>query len=418
MTLWHPFTPLLGCKEPEHVVSGRGAKVTLSDGRELIDAVSSWWTSIHGHCHPKIVEAIQAQVAQLDHVMFAGYTHGPAEELGNLLTGMLPGDLDRVFYSDSGSTSVEVALKMATQYFQNRGEARTRFVCFKGAYHGDTVGVMSVGRSGFTVPFEHLLFDVDHLQFDLDQVEDSLKKGDVAAVIVEPLIQGVAGMQMGHTAEFLRALRGLTSRYGALLIFDEVMTGFGRTGELFACLKADVCPDLICLAKGLTGGALPLAATVASMPLYEAFVSDKTERTFLHGHSFYGNPIACAAAVVSTNMLIENPSLYQTMEERHRPHFEVLKVHPNAVNPRLMGDVMALEVRVEGAPEYGHPISHIMREYCEEHGVMVRPLGPSLYLIPPYCITDEELKKCYAVLENCLSHLGSPDIPATHASFK
>ena len=297
--------PLPNCKDSPprgRVVRASGAYVELEDGRRVLDGISSWWVTLHGHCHPAITEAIHRQAAMFDQVILADFTHGPAAVLTEQLSARLPGDLNHIFYSDDGSTSVEVALKMALQGQAQRGTARTRFVAFTGAYHGDTVGAMSVGDRGpFTDPFAPALFDVVHLPFDDATAAEQwlTEHGDtVAAVIIEPLIQGAAGMRFGSPA-FLSRLRDLCDQVGAWLIADEVFTGFGRTGTMWACEQAAIVPDIICLSKGITGGSIALGATACRTGVYETFLSDDRARAFLHGHSYTGSPIACAAAVAS-----------------------------------------------------------------------------------------------------------------------
>ncbi len=312
--LWYPFTPI-DSPPPLPVVRGEGVWLELADGRRILDAISSWWVTLHGHGHPAIAEAIHRQALQLEQVIFAGFTHEPAEQLAAELTALLPPGLDRVFYSDDGSTAVEVALKLARQVWSNRGEDRRRFIAFEGSYHGDTFGAMAVGaRSLFTRAYDPLLFDVAFAPYpetwigdteveareaaSLAELECLLAEQPTAAIILEPLMQGASGMRLSRP-EFLRQVAALARAHGTLLIFDEVMTGFGRTGDWFACQHAGVIPDLICLSKGLTGGFLPMGATVASEAIYDAFRGREPERTFWHGHSYTANPLGCAAALAS-----------------------------------------------------------------------------------------------------------------------
>ena len=411
--VWYPFTPIEGMATPLKVVGGRGARVVLEDGRELLDCISSWWVTLHGHGHPAIADAIHAQALELEHVIFAGFTHEPAERLAEALADMLPGDLSRVFFSDDGSTAVEVALKMAYQYWVNRSESRQTFLAFEGAYHGDTVGAMSVGaESAFTGVFGELLFDVERLPFPstwigdegapereaevLETLRARLAATDrpVAGVIAEPLVQGAGGMRMCR-ADFLRGVRAATAEAGTLLILDEVMTGFGRTGARFACERAGVAPDLICLSKGLTGGFLPLAVTVASERVYQAFVSREAAKTFWHGHSYTANPLGCAAALASLELLRENAEAFQGMEAHHRAF--LARLDPALTErPRVTGTIAAFDVRTRGTGGYFDDIGDEIKRRTVDKGLLLRPLGSTLYLMPPYCVTDEEREQMYA----------------------
>lgn len=410
--VWYPFTTIAGMATPLKVVRGRGMHVVLEDGRELLDCISSWWVNLYGHGHPRIADAIYAQALELEHVIFAGFTHEPAERLAASLADMLPGDLSRVFFSDDGSTAVEVALKMAYQYWTNLGERRPTFIAFEGAYHGDTVGAMSVGaESPFTGVFGDLLFGIERLPFPetwigdegceereravLQSLRDRLADEDrpVAGVIAEPLIQGAGGMRMCRT-EFLQSLRRVTEDAGTLLILDEVMTGFGRTGARFACERADVAPDLICLSKGLTGGFLPMAVTVASERVYEAFVSDEAEKTFWHGHSYTANPLGCAAAIASLELLAENESVFRGMEAHHRDF--LARLDPALTErPRTTGTIAAFDLRTDGTGDYFDGIGHEIKRRSHEKGLLLRPLGNTIYLMPPYCMTADERAEIY-----------------------
>lgn len=402
---------------PLKVVGGRGTRLFLEDGRSLLDCISSWWVNLHGHAHPRIAEAIHAQSLSLEHVIFAGFTHEPAEQLASALATMLPGDLSRVFFSDDGSTAVEVALKMAYQHWVNRGEPRRTFVAFEGAYHGDTFGAMSVGaESAFTGVFGELLFSVDRLPFPATWIGDNsaaeredavlealrarLADADrpVAGVVAEPLVQGAGGMRMCRD-EFLRGLRRVTEEAGTLLILDEVMTGFGRTGARFACERAGVAPDLICLSKGLTGGFLPLAVTVASRGVYEAFVSRDPQKTFWHGHSYTANPLGCAAALASLELLEESRSVFTEMEGHHRGFLSRLDPE-RAVRPRACGTIAAFDVRTDGGGGYFDFIGDEIKRRTVDKGLLIRPLGNTVYLMPPYSLTESERTEMYeGVLE-------------------
>lgn len=404
--IWYPFTQMKSAPLPHKVVGGKGAVVTLEDGRELVDCISSWWVNLWGHCHPDIAKAIYEQSQKLEHVIFAGFTHEPALRLATKLLGHLPKPLNKVFYSDNGSTAVEAALKIAYQYFVNIGKPREKFLCFEGSYHGDTVGAMSLGnQSAFFKIFEKLTFKKISMPYPatfpgdseveereeaiLAQVEQ-LNLEDFVAVVIEPLVQGVSGMQMCRP-QFLQKLEKIVRKHGTLLIYDEVMTGFGRIGEWFACLKSATRPDLICLAKGLTGGFLPLAVTVCTDQIYDAFCSDDASHTFSHGHSYTANPLGCAAAIATLNLLEQNPASFKNMEQRHAPLMEQLNDHPLFEKARLCGTIAALDLKEERAD---------LRDYFLNKGLLLRPLGRTIYLMPPYCITDDQLKRMYqAILE-------------------
>lgn len=415
--IWHPFTIIKDSPEPLKVKSGKGAYLNLEDGRMVMDCISSWWVNMHGHSHPDIAKAIYEQAQTLEHVIFAGFTHDPAEHLAELITSKLPKNLNKLFYSDNGSTAVEVAMKIAYQHWKNLGEDRKTFICFEGAYHGDTLGAMSAGeRSIFTEVFKELMFDVEVIPFPetwigdtervlkedsvIEQLEELLTENPekYAGILIEPLIQGAGGMRM-CSEEFLQKLHWTNRQYEVLLIFDEVMTGFGRTGDYFACLKAQVEPDVICLSKGITGGFMPLSATVCSDDIYESFNSSEPLKTFWHGHSYTGNPLGCAAGIASWKLLIENESVFKGMEQIHLKNFEKLKVHPHISHLRVKGTIAALDI-VDGGEVgweegYLNPISKVLRKRALDLGYLLRPLGNVLYLMPPYCVTEEEIDGIY-----------------------
>ncbi len=421
--VWHPFTQAQGAPVPVEIVSGKGAMLKAADGSEYLDLISSWWVNLHGHAHPAIAAAIAEQAARLEQVIFADFTHAPAARLAARLSDLLPASLERVFFSDNGSTAVEVALKLAIQYWRNRGEPeRRRFAAFSGGYHGDTVGAMSVGAGcGFFGPFEALLFDAEILPFpetwdgdaDVEHKEAAAIGAvrryleahgpEVAAVIIEPLVQGAGGMRMCRPG-FLRALERAVREAGALLIFDEVMTGFGRTGAMFACEKAGVTPDLVCLAKGLTGGFLPLAATVCREAIFEAFLGEGFERAFAHGHSFTANPLGCAAGLASLDLIERDNSLARVAEmaELHRARLAELAAGSNRVGrPRVEGCIAAFDV---AAPDGGYTsqVGQSLKRYFMERGLLIRPLGNVVYLMPPYCIEDQEPHRAYDVIAEAL----------------
>ncbi len=413
--LWHPFTILKDAPEPLKVKSGKGAWLTLEDGREVLDAISSWWVNIHGHTHPEIADAIYEQAKTLEHVIFAGFTHDPAEQLAEQLVQKLPRNLNRVFYSDNGSTAVEVGMKLAYQFWKNKGEERKTFICFEGAYHGDTFGAMSAGeRSVFTDVFKDLLFDVEVLPFPetwmddkkrgekedkvIDQLETLLSKNPdtYAGILMEPLVQGAGGMRM-CSEEFLQKLHWVNRQFDVLLIFDEVMTGFGRTGDYFACKKAHVEPDIICLSKGISGGFMPLAATVCSDEIYQTFNSPDPIKTFWHGHSYTANPLGCAAGIASMRIL-EREEAFKKIEAIHSKEIENLRFHPKLEHFRITGTIAAMDIKNKEETGYFNSAAKKIKETCIEHHVLLRPLGNVLYLMPPYCITEEELTSVYEAI--------------------
>ena len=415
--LWHPTTQVAVAPEPLRVVSARGCLLELDDGRQLIDAISSWWVTLHGHAEPSIAAAIGRQALQLEQVIFANFTHPPAEQLATRLSTLT--GLERLFFSDNGSTAVEVALKIAWQWWRNQGSERRQLIAFEGAYHGDTFGAMALGdRSIFTAPYDDLLFDVARIPWPhthwgdggLEQREaealaqlDRALQTPTAALIVEPLIQGASGMRLVR-AGFLRAVQERLRASGALLIADEVMTGFGRTGALFASQRAQLQPDLVALSKGLTGGFLPMGVTLASERLYRGFISDTPAHTFFHGHSFTANPLGCAAALASLDLLQRNPERFQQFEARHRPGLEQLSAHPLVKRVRCLGTMAAFEVEA-GAASYLNPVGRQIQRLCLEQGVFLRPLGHVVYLLPPLGISETQLQRCYGALEAALGQL-------------
>lgn len=411
--IWYPFTILKNAPEPLKVVRGEGLWLELEDGRRIMDCISSWWVNLYGHAHPRVAQAIAEQAQKLEQVIFANFTHDPAEQLAEGVTGLLPGDLERVFFSDDGSTAVEVGMKMAWQYWANRGETRDTFICFEGAYHGDTFGAMSAGeRSVFTEVFGDLLFDVEFVPYPhtwrgdgeaedkeeavLQAVREKLEgaPGRYAGVMLEPLVQGAGGMRMCRPS-FLRRLEKICREAGTLLLFDEVMTGFGRTGADFACTRAGVTPDIVALAKGLTGGFLPLSLTVCRSGIYEAFNSDDPEKTFWHGHSYTANPIGCAAALASLELLEEFRPRFRGMEAWHREELDALEGHPSLKRLRVRGTIAAMEIDAPGEDGYLNRVADRIKARCVDEGLLLRPLGNTLYLMPPYCTEREQLAAMY-----------------------
>lgn len=398
--IWHPFTQHGLETEFFHVKSGKGAWLTLEDGKPVLDAISSWWTTLHGHAHPFIANAIYEQAKTLEHVIFAGFTHEPAIKLAETLVHATHNALTRCFYSDNGSTAVEVAMKMAYQYHQNRGDKkRNRFLSLTNAYHGDTLGSMALSaRNSYHQRFNELLPSVDFIDpcnsnFLVENVDQ------YAALIVEPLVQGAAGMRM-HTPQDLHKLVEICKAHQILLICDEVFTGFYRTGACFAFLQADIQPDFLCLAKGLTGGFLPLAVTLTTEGIFEAFSSRRIEDAFLHGHSYTANPLACRAALASWELL-QMPETQDSIKRIAR-HTETLvkelSAHPNVKEARSLGTIGAIETK--NAPVHSAKI----RQYALQHQVLLRPLGSVLYTVVPYCVTNKELEHIYQTIAGILDN--------------
>ena len=398
--VWHPFTQHALTPNMPLVTRGEGAWLETQNGR-LLDAISSWWVITHGHRHPRIIEAIKTQADELDQVIFAGYTHRPAEEVARGLIAIAPPGLAHVFYSDSGSTAVEVALKMALGFWKNTGRARTKILALENAYHGDTVGTMSAGARGvFNAAYDPLLFDVVRLPFpqgrgcDVLAALDAAAK-DTAALIVEPLILGAGGM-LTYDAELLRKMHALCRRHGALFIADEVMTGFGRTGTLFACEQAAITPDILCLAKGLTGGSLPLAATLCTPEIFAAHYSADRSKTFFHSSSFTANPIACAAARANLEIWRDEPvrtriaALAAAQEQRLEP----FRADNRFAAVRRLGTIAALDLQVPD-PGYLAGLGPQLTAFFQARGLLLRPLGNTIYVMPPYCTTAAELDLVY-----------------------
>ncbi len=420
-TLWIPYTQMKTAKEPFRAKAAKGSWIELDDGRRFLDGVSSWWVNLFGHGDPEMAEALANQSATLDQVAFVDFTHSAAEELSKLVLSELPSSLNKIFYSDNGSTAVEVALKLALQYWHNQGEnLRRRFICFKGGYHGDTFGAMSTSApSLFNRPFEPFLFNAFFVEFPergggveekeervLNQIaqELSLRSKEYAAVLVEPIVQGVAGMRFCRPT-FLQRLERLIKSFGLLLIYDEVMTGFGRTGEWFACRLSETQPDLICLAKGLTGGYLPLSITVASQKVFDAFYSDEREKAFYHGHSYMANPIACRAGVVTMQRLKRNPKIFQSFAQRYTPFLESLSSHALVANLRVQGTILAFDLVSQEVSGYSNPIGKQFQALAFEESLYLRPMGNVIYLMPAYTILDDELAFACNALNRVLNKM-------------
>lgn len=414
--VWHPFTQH-GLNEPiPHVVRAQGATLHLADGSTLIDAISSWWVTTHGHCHPRIAAAIAQQASQLDQLIFAAYTHEPAEEVARGLIAMAPRAegqpaLAHVFYSDSGSTAVEVALKMALGYWHNLAldglaEARSRILVLDHSYHGDTIGTMSIGERGvYNAAWQPLLFDVGTIPFPAPGQEQACLTAleaacaeKPAAFIVEPLLLGAGGMLL-YSPDMLREMAAICRRHNVLFIADEVMTGWGRTGTLFACEQAGIVPDIMAVAKGITGGAIPLAATLATAPIFDAHLSTDRARLFYHSSSYTANAIACAAAAANLAIWREEDVLGRiaTLADGIATRLGILAAHPAFANPRQLGTIAAIDLIAADAG-YLSDLAPRLRAFFLERGLLLRPLGNTIYLMPPYCLDADQLDRLFAAL--------------------
>jgi adenosylmethionine-8-amino-7-oxononanoate aminotransferase len=418
--IWHPFTQHGLLHAPIAVKRGEGSYLYDENNQQYLDLISSWWVNCHGHSHPVIAHEIAKQALKLGHVIFAGFTHEPAIQLAQKLVDITPPSLQKVFFSDNGSTAVEVALKMAIQYWYNRDIKRSRIVSLEGAYHGDTFGAMAAGKtSQFFLPFEEYLFAVDSLPFpetwdnDCDveiKEQQTLRVAEhyfadhgheVAALIVEPLIQGASGMRFCRP-QFLEALISLARQTGALIIFDEVMTGFGRTGTLFACDQVQNKPDILCLSKALTGGFLPLAVTLCRQEIYQEFLSSDINKAFLHGHSYTAHPLGCAAANASIMLFEQEKSMERVclIHDLHCQYLQQMAQIPGIEKCRSMGPIAAFNISGEGG--YNATISQKLRQAFVEEKLIIRPLGPVVYLLPPYCINLTDLKHVYERMDAIL----------------
>jgi adenosylmethionine-8-amino-7-oxononanoate aminotransferase len=393
--IWRPYAQMKTTPDPLPVASTHGSRLVLADGRELVDGIASWWTACHGYNHPHIRQAVARQLDLMPHVMFGGLAHEPALALARRLAGMLPGDLERVFFTDSGSVAVEVAMKMALQFHLNRGErGRSRFVAFKGGYHGDTLATMAVCDpeegmhrlfAGVLAP--HHILDLPRSEAAEAQLDAFLAAHteEIAGIMVEPLVQGAGGMRM-HEPQVLQRLRRLADKHGLLLILDEIFTGFGRTGSMFACAQAGIVPDIITLSKALTGGTMALAATVARRRVFDAFWSDEPEHALMHGPTFMANPLACAAANASLDLFEREPRLDQVaaigrfLERELEPCRDMAGV----ADVRVLGAIGVVELREAGEVE-------ARKRRFIDAGVWLRPLGRTIYLTPAFTIGEEDL---------------------------
>ena len=411
--IWHPYTQMKTALPPIPIVRGEGACLYDADGKKYIDAVSSWWVNIHGHAHPHIAKKVAEQLTALEHVIFAGFTHEGAVELAERLLKLLPSNQKKAFYSDNGSTAIEVAIKMCLQYWHNKGTDRNKIVAFKNAYHGDTFGAMAVsGRSAFTAPFDALLFEVEFIDLpDASNIESlksqiSALKADLACFIFEPLVQGTAGMVM-YEAEYLNELMAHCRKEGVLMIDDEIFVGFGRTGKFFACDHFTEQPDIMCFSKGLTGGTMALGLTTCTQEIYDAFLSDDKLKTLFHGHSFTANPIACSAALASMDLLMEDITMQniKRVEEQHKQFALRIQHHPKIKTIRQTGTIIAMEWGTGDNTSYFSTLRDRLYLYFLDAGIILRPLGNIIYILPPYCITNDELNYIYNKIEQALEEL-------------
>lgn len=405
--IWHPFTQMQTARQPIPIVKAKGVYLYSEEGRCYLDGISSWWVNLHGHGHPHIIEKIKAQLDLLEQVIFADFTHPPAVELASRLLPLLPGDMSKIFYTDNGSTAVEVALKMAFQYWHNKNPStkKTKVICFEKSYHGDTFGAMAAaGRNEFNRPFWSHFFDAEAIEApvagresaSLSQLSAILEKNQSACFIFEPLVLGSGGMIL-YPPEGLDTLIKLCRQHEVLTIADEVMTGFGRTGTLFACEQLAEKPDIVCLSKGLTGGFLPLGATACKKEIFDAFLGENLQNALLHGHSYTANPLACSSALASLDLLLE-PFCYRQREmiaANHRRFCNRWQGHAKLVRCDSLGTILVLEYRTDADTSYFQPLARKLYSFFLKRGLLLRPLGNVLYILPPYCISEEELEFIY-----------------------
>lgn len=412
--VWHPYTQSALADPPLPIVAAKDALLFTEDGRELIDAIASWWTNLHGHAHPLIAQRVFEQMTQLEHVIFSGFTHPPAVDLAERLLEVLPDNQSRVFFSDNGSTTVEVGIKMALQYFHNLGKSKRYLIAFEEGFHGETFGAMSAsGDHSFNTAFHSHLFEVLRIpapfpgkeQASLEALKKLLAEQEVYAFLFEPLIMGAGGMLM-YEPNALDTLIEACRSEGVLCIADEVMTGFGRSGKIFASDYLQHKPDILCLSKGITGGSLPLGVTTCTETIYEAFVSEDRYKTFFHGHSYTGNPVGCAAGLASLDILLskESQKARKWIEASHASFMAEKEGHPGIRAIRMRGTILAMEFNTGGATSYFNDFRDRLYNFFLERDVLLRPLGNVIYIMPPYCITEVQLNKVYQVLDEALLH--------------
>ncbi len=414
-SLWHPYSPLLG-EQPPLIVRAEAENLYLEDGRTLIDLISSWWVNIHGHGRKELAEALANQCLTLDHVIFASFSHQPGIELAERLLQRLPKNQEKIFYSDNGSTAVEVALKLAFQAWKHRGEKKEKVIVLEGSYHGDTVGTMSVSERGiFTEPFRQLLFDVISVprptcgdERFIEELENAFALNSIAAFIYEPRMQGASGMNPVDDVQLSAGIR-LAKERGVITIADEVMTGFGRTGSWFVSSVLDPAPDMICLSKGITGGVMPFAATSVSAALAREFESSERSRMFFHGHSYAGNPLACSVALASLSLLESHETWekIRQISESHARAAQYLAGVSGLSNVRHCGTIFACDIHVSDTG-YLSAIRNDLYRFFIDRGLLLRPLGNVMYLMPPYCISQENLARAYEAIKIAGETFGRP----------
>ena len=417
--IWPPFTQITTSKPQQEVTHGKDALLFTKDPQqELIDGISSWWVTLHGHSNEYIANAIFNQAKSLEQVIFADFLHPQAKRLAERLSKLTK--LERLFFSDNGSTAVEVALKIAYQSWQNQGETRTQIIAFEGAYHGDTFGAMALGeRNIFNENFDNLMFPVKRAPWpstwinddEVERKEDeaiqkliTLLKVPTVAVILEPLVQGAGGMNMVRP-EFIKKVSEVVKNNNSLLIADEVLTGFGRCGSLFAFKRANIIPDLISISKGLTGGFLPMGITLTKEKIFQSFIDESPRKTFWHGHSFTANPLGCAAANASLDLLEKEPLKYLSLEKKHFDHLVKFRKLPFIKKIRITGTIAAFDLELGNKVGYLNDIGKKIKSLSMEKGLFIRPLGNVVYLLPPICITDDQLDKSYQIIWQTLNDL-------------
>ena len=410
--LWHPYTQHKTASAPIAITKGKGALLWDENGKEYIDAIASWWVNPYGHSNTFIADAIYKQLTTLEHVLFGGFTHQPAVEVAEKLVTILPNNQQKLFFSDNGSTAVEIAIKVALQYFFNKGEKRTTIIAFENAFHGDTFAAMAAsGISLFTDAFQGMFIDVVRIPVPVVGLEDvsfsalakALKNHDCAGFIFEPLVQGAAGMVMYEPAA-LDTLIQMCKTNNVLTIADEVMTGFGKTGKTFASDYLVEQPDMMCLSKALTGGTIPMAITTFTQEIFDAFYDEDINKALFHGHTFTANPTGCAAALASLELL-QTPAMQANIARVNAMHLAFEKrvqSHPKVVTTRVLGVIFALEIKTESAASYYGNLRNKLYNFFIENGVILRPVGNIVYILPPYVITDEQLEKVYQVVESAL----------------
>ncbi len=413
--IWHPYTQHKTSKPPIAIVKGEGALLWDENGKEYIDAIASWWVNPFGHSNRFIADAIYKQLTTLEHVLFGGFTHEPAVVLSEKLLEILPNNQNKIFFSDNGSTAVEVAIKVAFQFFYNKNEQKTTLIAFENAFHGDTFAAMAAsGISFYTQAFDGMFIDVVRIPVPIKGQEkasflalrNAINNNNCAGFIFEPLVQGAAGMVM-YEPESLDELIRICQENKVLTIADEVMTGFGKTGKTFACDYLKTQPDMICLSKALTGGTIPMAITTFTKAIFEGFYDDDINKALFHGHTFTANPTGCAAALASLELL-QTPEMQLNINRIHQKHLDFqnhIKNHPKVATTRVRGVIFALEIKSENQEAYYGNLRNQLYDFFIENGIVLRPVGNIVYILPPYIISDEQLNKVYAVIENALDFI-------------